>query len=497
MAKYGVRHAIAAGVSAAMLFDASMASSNGRFPRAARLVESPRDPNRLTIVATYGLLLTEDRGRHWYHVCDAAFTFEQGFSTDPVFGLTADESFLVGAQTRLTRSSDRGCSWTKVLEPAHASVDDFTMIAGNADDILALVTEYGPAASQPRLEESVDGGVTWLPVGSPLPAVIAYTLDVDPKNPSYVYVTGSNNLADATAPAVFLTSNDRGTTWTVHPIPNTNANAPPYIAAIHPTDGNKIFVRTDAWKSTGAGEAADDALLYSSDRGESWTEILHPGGLDPEAAGAKLLGFALSPDGSSALAGYGDPIDPLRMVDPDRRWRGIYRSSSDGRFSFGAGAPGAPTPVVTGNVSCLTWTATGIYRCLLEEGQPTRLSFTTDVTFASVGTTLMSTNEALGQSPCCGGRLAGICDWSTDCRALQACDGGAPAGPPTCGGAGNDAPAMDAAGGAAGMATASSHGCGCRVPGTTNRESIAALVLAGLLLGARRRRKGMASSQMR
>ena len=44
---------------------------------------------------------------------------------------------------------------------------------------------------------------------------------------------------------------------------------------------------------------AHDALLYSGDGGATWTEVFR--------SRAKLFGFALSPDGSEVLIGYGDP----------------------------------------------------------------------------------------------------------------------------------------------------------------------------------------------
>jgi photosystem II stability/assembly factor-like uncharacterized protein len=502
----GITWATRAVEAAAILLASAIASANGRFPRAARLIESPRDPNRLAIVATYGLLLTDDGGGHWYHVCDAAFTFEQGFSTDPIFGLTADESFLVGAQTRLTRSGDRGCSWVKVLEPVNASIDDFAMMPGDADDIVAVVTDYGAASPQPRLFESHDGGLAWTPIGSPLPVVVAYTIDVDPKNRSHLYATGSADVAGPAAPAIFLSSSDRGVTWTSHAIPNTGASAAPYIAAVHPTDANKVFVRTDAWKMTSSGEAADDALLYTADGGVTWTDILHAGALDAETAGAKLLGLALSPDGSTVLAGYGDPIDPLRSIDPDRKWRGTYRSSSDGRYSFGSGAPSAPTPLAAGNVSCLTWTPRGIYTCILHEDGPSVVTFNTDQATAPMK--LMDTSFVSGQPPCCGGGLAATCTWGNDCRALGACDAGGAGAPVTCvdAGAADGGRSSDAAvevgpaggvGGATGASPASS-GCGCRASGRTSGgpflfTALVAAFLLRLVCGPRleRRRAGL------
>jgi hypothetical protein len=242
---------------------------------------------------------------------------------------------------------------------------------------------------------------------------------------------------------------------------------------------------------TSSGEAADDALLYSADGGATWTELLHAAGADAETPGAKLLGFALSPDGSTVLAGYGDPIDPLRTVDPDRKWRGTYRSSSDGRYSFGAGAPRAPTPSMSANVSCLTWTATGIYTCILQQDKASLVTFTADPTLATAPTTIMETSGVLGQPPCCGGKLAATCTWSTECRALGACDAGA-SGPLTCmdSGAAGGGPTSDAAvdvgwssgaGGATGASGASS-GCGCRASAKAKAGPFLTVLLTALAL---------------
>jgi photosystem II stability/assembly factor-like uncharacterized protein len=461
---------IAAAAFVAAALCASNARANGRFPRAIRLFESPSDSQKLALVATYGLLLTEDRGGHWYHVCDAAITFEPAFASDPLFALTADESFLLGAQTRLTRSSDRGCDWTKVLEPPMSSIDDFTMVPSHANDVLAAVTEYGATSTVVQLQESADGGLTWKRIGAPLPAPFVYTLDVDPKDPAHVYATVPSGSADETAPALLLRSRDRGATWAVKAIPMTNANATPWIAAVHPVDGNRIFVRTDGWKNRDVMDAADDALLYSADGGDTWVELLHAGTGEP--AGAKLLGFALSPDGSTVLAGYGDPMDPGRLVDPDRKWSGIYKSSADGRYSFGG------APLVKGSVSCLAWTAHGAYACYSPAGEIASIAFTSDASFSPPSTTtIMKTSDVRGAPPCCSaGRAVSACRWEVDCQALGACDAGAPPSPPpTCGGSdagggaggggssGDAGPSTGSGGKADSTPAGGSTGCGCRL----------------------------------
>jgi hypothetical protein len=494
------------------LLAAPTAFANGRFPRAQRLLEEPGHPERLTIAATYGLLLTNDRGKNWSYVCDPAFTFEPMFASDVVASLTFNGWLLLGVQTAITMSRDRGCDFQKVFEPTEpsSSVDDFAMFDDR--NVYALVTTFRSGMNVITLRLSQDGGLTWQPIGATLPAALVYTLDVDPTDKSHLYVTGSSLSSDENAPALFLTSNDQGLTWNVGTLPGTSLDAAPYIAAIHPRDGNKIFVRTDSWKKDANGRAlAGDALLYSEDGGKTWTELLRAGGSDPELPGAKMLGFALSPDGSTALVGYGDIVDPVRVVDPDGKWMGLYKSSSDGRYSFGSGAPSAPQRLLDVPMTCLAWTSQGVYGCFAPPFEGHHLALSTDPNLAPASfVTLMKTSEVHGAPRCCKGRAVSACVWDTDCQALGACDAGAPtvdtdAG--MCGGAGGGGGATvdgggtggtggagGAAGAAAGAAGAtggsgagSSESCGCRLAGTkTSDVGRGIFWLFGALIAARR-----------
>ncbi len=520
-------------VTAMVVGLAGTASANGRFPRAQRVFEMPGRPDKLVIQATYGLLFTEDRGKNWSYVCDAAFAFQNPFASDGVVALTADGSLLVGVQKSVTRSTDWGCDFKQVLVPTGTtSVDDFASMPSRPDELVALTTTFDAGNFIVRLQESMDGGLTWKEIGSRLPASLVYTIDVDPTNANHLYVTGSKLSADANEPELFLTSNDRGTTWEIGTVPGTNVDASPWIAAVHPRDGNKIFVRTDSWKTSASGQrVAGDALLYSDNGGKTWTELLRLGGSDPEVPGAKLLGFALSPDGNTALVGYGDIVDAVLVVDPDKKYMGLYKSSSDGRYSFGSDAPAAATPLFKMPTTCLGWTSQGAYACFAPQDQSQYMAFSADASFAAGSTTtLMKASEVQGQSCACKGRAVSECTWSVDCAALGACrDSGAGAGG-MCGGSGGaagaggaggaggsaggagaiDSGAGGSTGGTAGTADASAgtggtaggsagaggtsnsgDGCGCRVPDASRSDyrggAAAALLLVGRLFRKRRR----------
>ena len=121
-------------VAAISLFSSLPAQANGRFPRAQRVLEHPSDPNRLLLAATYGLLVTEDRGLSWSYVCEPAFTHAEDYVGDPLLDFNGDRRLLVNVQGSISVSADDACDWTQTMKlgstcartrPATASNSDF------------------------------------------------------------------------------------------------------------------------------------------------------------------------------------------------------------------------------------------------------------------------------------------------------------------------------------------------------------------------------------
>src|ERR1700722_9772949 len=87
------------------------ALANGRFPAASQLVAHPRDPARMVLRTTYGLLVTRDNGTSWDWICERAVGY--GGVEDPALAITGGGTLLAGIFEGLVSSSDEGCTWSR------------------------------------------------------------------------------------------------------------------------------------------------------------------------------------------------------------------------------------------------------------------------------------------------------------------------------------------------------------------------------------------------
>ena len=155
-------------------------------------------------------------------------------------------------------------------------------------------------------------------------------MEVAPSAPDRIYVSGVLEGGGA----VVLRSSDRGLTWQRFAV--AGATGPLFVSAVDPADPNRVYARVDGG-ATASVPAADgdrsDHVVVSDDGAETWRTVLS---LD-----ADLLGFALSPDGTSVAVGAPG--------------LGVYvASTSDLVFQ-----PAAKVTVPR----CLRWTGDGLFAC--------------------------------------------------------------------------------------------------------------------------------------
>lgn len=343
--------------------------ANGRFPRAQRLVQDPSRPDVMALYGTYGLLVSND-GHSWSHVCEAATGPFSGEA--PLLELLPGAQLVLSSETGLRSSVGSACDWQALLEPTLPSaVSDITRDPSDADALWALLSEPDVKVGyQTALQRSTDAGATWTTSKRVPLEVVAQgvTLDVPAARAASVYVSG----LDTARQGVFARSDDAGETWAAWPLAGTSSEATPYLAAIDASDADRIFVRTDALKDHEGQLQPDDALLFSSDGGQSFARVY--------ARRAKLLGFALSPDGQTVLAGYGDPVLYAYTVEPEQT--GLYRARLADLLADPNGTADHFEKIFAGSVTCLRWTDAGLYACLAQAEQGFELGRADDAGFS-------------------------------------------------------------------------------------------------------------------
>lgn len=360
-----IRRSSSALVLAALALATPSARANGRFPYAQQLREVVGE---LVVSGTYGLLLSGNGGRDFQFVCESSLFGKtlMGSWLDPLLEVLPDGTLVSGSRSGLRVSRDRGCTfqndWSLPFDPTfippaagasggNGSVIDVCPAYSAPDSVLALATVYAADNStlEHRIYRSSDDARSWAQLGNPIPTSlvrVVLTLDAAPSRPQRIYVSGSSMQGEQ-----LLVSDDAGVSWEAHTIP-VGASAGVggvYIGAVSPIDPDRVYLRVNRQSETDDGSLAwDDSLLVSEDGGKTIREVLRKQ--------ASLLGFALSPDGNTVAAGYGDPVvAPIIVADADL---GLYgASASDLTFT---------QRVDTLAVSCLRWTANGLYACAKE-----------------------------------------------------------------------------------------------------------------------------------
>jgi hypothetical protein len=410
-------------VAATAVLATEPALANGRFPRAARLLEDPRDTQQLLLGATYGLLTSSDGGQSWHHICELSFGIYP-VSADPLLELSS-AGVLGGLLQGITLSEDAGCDFTPVLGGGQNQlIADISVDRSQRARVLGLSRTLTGGSVVSELFESADGGQSFEVVGEPLLAGFdfPFTVDSAPSEPERVYVSGVGGDDIGRV----LRSNDGGASWeTPHELTGTSSLNAPYIAAIDPNRADLLYVRTDGRELVDGQVFAKDSLFIGDLTGEEGCQLT-PGFCNVLTVRGKLLGFALSPEGDHVLLGLGDPQDPGFSVDP--RLVGLYSGSAADLL---AAPPGGSFPpagfkrVHSAPVSCITWTTKGIYVCTSQAQKGFALGFAPDLQSLENDdlNPLLDVTQIVGPLECPAETSTSFCDpeWQTTCEDLGAC----------------------------------------------------------------------------
>ncbi len=428
------------GLMAAFVAAAPLARANGRFPQAQQLLQSPADAERLWLRATYGILSSSDGGRTWAWICEQSVGY--GGQEDPQLAAYAEGTLVAGLFEGLSISRDGGCDFARAPELGTALVVDVT--TDRAAPQRGLVLAIKDDSSEPHtgvLWETRDSGRAFAPVGSELPSeLLPLTIDISPANPDVLYVSGF--IPGATTPGELLRSDDAGQSWERFEVPGTGGSRPPFIAAVHPSDEDIVYVRVAGRNAAGD---LDHRALVTTDGGATFQEIL--------AGQAALLGFTLSGDGRTVYAGFGNPYTGQAI---DAAVVGLHRASAlDHQFER----------VFDDHIGCLTWTDELLYACGSQtSGFELAASSDDGESFAPL-VTLDTLQGPLSCDPETSTALTCPANWQGTCQAIGACR---PEPEPP--------PAMSDPG------PKDDTGCGCVAAGSAGQVNAAWLVFVGILM---------------
>jgi hypothetical protein len=443
-----MRQPRAALISSALAFSAATrAVANGRYPAASQIAFDPADPNHLVVSATIGLLESRDRGKSFGWRCESILGSPG--NQDVLVVVTANGATIAATPAGLLRSTD-GCSFDSAPELIGETVRDVGLNRSSPHQVVAIKLASDGGKFDSQVMRSDDDGQHWTAIGSPLAGdLLPLTIDVAPSDGARVYLSARLGAANDFA-SVLLRSIDGGQTFESSDIPETSGSRTAYIAAVHPTDADRLYVRV--YDTTGT------RIWSTSDAGRTFQKIFT--GTD------QLYGFAISPDG--AQIAFGGPSDGISVAASDGT--GVTRRSD-----------AAPT--------CLGWSSDGLYAC----ADPKKAGFLVGRSSDTATTfeTLLTFDSLCGQTGCAAETPSGLlcpADWErvapvvgTTCGVDAGIADSGPDRPTEAGDASDDRSASSP------VSALRAAGGGCQLARTSRGNAVwSALVL--LAFGFRRRR---------
>lgn len=351
-------------ISVAVFFvvcDGGSAHANGRFPASNQIVVTPHDPDLILVRVTFGLLVSRDHGKSFGWVCEPAIGYTG--VEDPMYTVTPSKHFVGSTFDGIAISRDQGCTWSKAKGDGDESfaAKVFTDLAADPRNGKRLVvysssyerqSDAGETYFANEVWESKDEGLTFqlLQPRGFSPLLLGSTIDLTATDPERIYITAHDTGKPISA--FLLTSKNHGRTWEEMRIPLEGAEHSVFIAAVDPTNAERVYLRTST-----AGDEPTRLLMRDVSPGGGGAprlRVLH------SAAGA-LLGFALSSDGKKIY--IGGPRDGLKVAETNDF---IFHQRS------------------TIQVQCLTLSPDGVWACSNEQtGFIAGLSKDDGVTFES------------------------------------------------------------------------------------------------------------------
>ncbi len=216
------------------------ARANGRFPAAQHVVFGVGEhARRVTFRTTFGLLVSDDDGGRFRWLCEGAL-----FSA-PEFGPSIDPSVEIDARGRTVFGFLYGL---RAWSPDRCGVEEDLPLRGR--QVLDLTTTadrrviYGietPLDAPQWILRGDSAGTAFTRRGQGINNVRLATIDVSPADPQRLFLSGLDATLDT---PLLLRSDDGGETVRAVDVPTSALGEDAFIAAMHPTDPDALWVRT-------------------------------------------------------------------------------------------------------------------------------------------------------------------------------------------------------------------------------------------------------------
>ena len=280
---------------------------------------------------TYGILPSHDDGATWQYLCEEALGVSPTSVVDPPLGLTTNNSLLAGAGFGLSVSPDTGCNWNCIGGGlANQVIVDLAVRPDSPSSAVAITGTFvpqpdsGQEITHSQIFETVDNGVTWAPIGTPIdPEVIVQTVDVAKSNPNRLYVSGNRGYGAAKTASLFV-SKDKGTTWTEWSLPASQFDPTTedsiFIGGVDPVTADRLYMRSSALQTGGQSRLTVVTLAADGTPTFTGAHVFDAGVEFVGVITGEMLGFALSEDG------FEDSTSAARKMASGAGWPRISSS---------------------------------------------------------------------------------------------------------------------------------------------------------------------------
>lgn len=254
------------------------AHAHGGLPVSQHILRQNNGDTMYVPVVFWGVWVGQPGGP-WKWICEEminGYRFRK-------FALSTDGAFYTTDVKGITRSTDHGCTWTKVtgdLAALHTTdvvvdpTDGATAYATTGDGG-TVTADGGIAPAANAVYVTHDHGATWSALPTLSSALLFQSVRVAPSNAMRIYVTSG-----AQSPPFMPTlhrSLDGGATFTAAPLANTIDSVAPHaleLLAVDPRDPAIVWARAVAVVPTGSDSVTRQSLLRSTDGGATFTELM-------------------------------------------------------------------------------------------------------------------------------------------------------------------------------------------------------------------------------